>query len=89
VTRTIRVHFDGKVLIPEGPVDPPIDQSLEVRVIDLGEPEPMIARGEGSGSDLLSGLADWLRDQPRAEDDLPPDMAAQHDHYLYGHPTRP
>jgi hypothetical protein len=29
---SLRVHFDGKVLIPEGPVDLPVGKSVEVLV---------------------------------------------------------
>jgi hypothetical protein len=29
---TIRAHFDGKVIVPDEPVDLPVDQRLEVQV---------------------------------------------------------
>ena len=32
MTTTLRVHFDGVVLVPEGPVDLPIGRSMEVRI---------------------------------------------------------
>jgi hypothetical protein len=41
---TLRAHFDGKVLIPIGPVDLPTDRELEIHVEELpvdpsGSPE--------------------------------------------------
>ena len=35
MTTTLRVHFDGTVLIPEQPVDFPVGLSLEVHVTRL------------------------------------------------------
>lgn len=32
MTTTIRCHFDGKVLIPDEPVDLPVDKPLTIRV---------------------------------------------------------
>jgi hypothetical protein len=32
MTTTLRVHFDGRVLVPEEPVDLPIGESVEIRV---------------------------------------------------------
>ncbi len=74
----LRVHFDGKVLVPEEPVDLPTGKSVEIQVV----PEIEQARG------TLADLADWaqtLKENP----DSPTDGAAQHDHYLYGTPKKP
>lgn len=35
---TLRAHFDGKVLVPDEPVDLPTGRSLRIRIIDE-EPE--------------------------------------------------
>ena len=35
-TTTIRARFDGHVLVPEGPVDLPVDRLLDVEVRDPG-----------------------------------------------------
>jgi hypothetical protein len=35
---TIRAHFDGKVIVPDEPVDLPVDQPLQVE-LRLAEPE--------------------------------------------------
>ncbi|MEK7676818.1 MAG: hypothetical protein AAB676_13380 [Verrucomicrobiota bacterium] len=80
---TLTAHFDGKVLIPDEPVNLPVDCALEVRV------QPLKKRVELSGEDRplmkLVKLLEELPDNP----DAPTDGAAQHDHYLYGLPKRP
>lgn len=71
--QTISAHFDGQVIVPEEPVELPAGQRLRVR-LELVE-------------SLTPRFADFLRfaaDLP----DAPCDMAAQHDHYLYGSPKR-
>lgn len=77
---TLRVRFDGRVLVPEGPVNLPRDRVLEVQI-------GPVSSGEEKDSPLAE-LAEWastLSDNPEA----PTDAAAQHDHYLYGTPKRP
>ena len=70
---TITAHFDGKFIVPDEPVELPIGQPLLVSCeIASGSP-PRFA-------DLL----DLAADLPGA----PADLAAQHDHYLYGSPKR-
>lgn len=73
-------HFDGKVIVPEHPVDLPVDRAFVVHVETSAH-----ADSEPSG-EPLSGLR-WLVDHA-VEDELPSDLAAQHDHYLYGTPKR-
>jgi hypothetical protein len=73
MTQTIAAHFDGKVIVPDEPVELPIGQPLRVRVELTEESEPRFA-------DLLKFSADLP--------DAPADLAAQHDHYLYGSPKR-
>jgi hypothetical protein len=68
-------HFDGKVIVPEQPVDLPLDRPFVVHV-----ETPAGADSErGSGP---SGLQ-WLAENA-VQDELPSDLSAQHDHYLYG-----
>jgi len=72
---TLRVHFDGKVLVPDEPVDLPVNCALEVQVKSLESDrikEPPLMK--------LVKLLEDLPDNP----DWPSDGAAQHDHYLYG-----
>ena len=77
---TIRAHFDGKTLVPDEPVNLPINcpMEVEVKVLSPGSPAQR----------PLKSLAATLNDLP-ANPDWPADGAAQHDHYLYGTPKRP
>jgi hypothetical protein len=92
----LTAHFDGKVLIPDKPVNLPVGCALEVHV----QPLPLCPiGGEGWGKGekhvpvsaedrplmKLVKLLEELPDNP----DTPTDGAAQHDHYLYGLPKRP
>ena len=73
MTRTIAAHFDGKAIIPDEPVQLPVGQRLRV-CIEFSEGE----------SPRFADLLDLAADLP----DAPSDLAAQHDHYLYGSPKR-
>jgi len=75
----LKAHFDGKVLVPDEPVNLPVNCALEVHVQPVQE-----AVAEKPLLKLLSELEE-LPDNP----DWPADGAAQHDHYLYGLPKRP
>jgi hypothetical protein len=68
MTRTIAAHFDGKVIVPDEPVQLPVGQPLRLH-LELTETPPRFA-------DFLRFAADLP--------DAPSDLAAQHDHYLYG-----
>ncbi len=76
---TVKVHFDGKVLVPEEPVDLPMNCALEVQI------KP--ASPSASGGKPLLKLVKALAALP-ANPEWPSDGAAQHDHYLYGSPKR-
>jgi hypothetical protein len=83
---TIKAHFDGKVIVPDEPLDLPVNQKLRLEVV--AEPTPTPVAGEnGVGRPLMDLLKvlDGLPSNP----DAPVDGAAQHDHYLYGLPKRP
>ena len=73
-------HFDGKVIVPEHAVDLPRDLPLVVHVETL---DSVDLPGESAPVHALQWLADNAVD-----DDLPSDLSAQHDHYLYGTPKR-
>jgi len=75
---TVKVHFDGKVLVPEEPIDLPLNCTLEV---DVKTPSPPLPDRP------LMKLVELARKFPVT--DAPTDGAAQHDHYLYGLPKRP
>jgi len=76
---TLTAHFDGKVLIPDGPVELPVNCALKVLVEPVRETSPT--------DRPLQRLVEVARRFPVT--DGPPDGAAQHDHYLYGLPKRP
>jgi hypothetical protein len=75
----LTAHFDGKVLIPDEPVDLPVNCPLKVRV------EPV--RNATAMDKPLQRLVELARRFPVTGG--PSDSAAQHDHYLYGLPNSP
>ena len=83
MTTTLRVRFDGKVIVPIGPADLPTDREFEMQVSDAslaeGSDRPLLRLGQA-----LDQLAAEFPPDPNA----PTDGAAQHDHYLYGTPKR-
>lgn len=74
---TVTAHFDGKAIIPDEPLDMPPNQALILQIERVGPREP----GEESA------LA-WLAANAVEYDPLPTDLADEHDHYLYGVPTK-
>jgi len=73
MNHTISAHFDGKVIIPDEPVELPVGQRLRVQL-----------EVEGTSSARFAELLSFAADLP----DAPTDLASQHDHYLYGTPKR-
>jgi len=76
---TLTAHFDGKVLIPDEPVNLPVDCALELHV------EPV--KKSPTEANPLKSLVELAKRFPVL--DGAADGAAQHDHYLYGLPKRP
>jgi hypothetical protein len=77
---TFRAHSDGKVIIPDEPVEIPRRPVLHVTVEEVrAEPK------HPSRRDTLLRLA---REAEAIGRDLPEDLAEQLDHYLYGTPKR-
>ena len=74
---TVNAHFDGKAIIPDEPLDLPPNQALILQIERVG---PRATAEE-------SVLA-WLAANAVEDDALPTDLADQHDHYLYGSPTK-
>jgi hypothetical protein len=74
----INAHYDGKVIVPDDPVDLPPNQALIVRIETKSLNEPPTHE---------SALA-WLAANASDTTDVPSDLAHQHDHYLYGVPKR-
>ena len=73
MTTKLTCHFDGKVLIPDQPVELPVGQPLQIHV-EMASPTPP----------RYADFLDLAADLP----DAPADLAGQHDHYLYGSPKR-
>lgn len=71
--QSVSAHFDGKVIVPEQPLDLPVGQPLRIVVEVVAETAPRF-------ESLLRYAADLS--------DAPSDLSAQHDHYLYGCPKQ-
>lgn len=71
---TVKAHFDGKVLIPDEPVNLPANCAVELEVRPISD-KPLLALA--TQLEQLPGHGDW-----------PEDGAGQHDHYLYGTPKQ-
>jgi hypothetical protein len=70
---TVSAHFDGKVIVPEEPLDLPLNQPLIVQI------RPASGKVEPAEESALS----WLAANAVDSEALPPDLADRHDHYLY------
>jgi hypothetical protein len=71
---TVNAHFDGKVIIPDEPLDLPPNQALIVSI------EPVAEKHEAAEGSVLS----WLAANAVQSETLLADLADRHDHYLYG-----
>jgi predicted DNA-binding antitoxin AbrB/MazE fold protein len=76
--KTVHAVYENGIFRPVTPVELP--ESCEVEITIWGP-------GEGEGSRPLARLAAIARDAPE-NPALPTDLAAQHDHYLYGTPKQ-
>jgi hypothetical protein len=74
----IRGHFDGKVFVPDEPVDLPRGQEVLLHIYP----------NESQGPAPTEHFLEWVVKNLVAKTDLPNDGAEQHDHYLYGTPKR-
>lgn len=80
-------HFDGKNLCPEEPVSLPENVSLRVTVAEPGLRDAVVPEGP-LGEPTRPTLAERFKNIIGVVDDLPEDMAENHDHYLHGTPKR-
>ncbi len=74
----IHAHFDGTVIVPDDPVDLPLDQALIVRIEPVSQPD----------HPAEESCLDWLAEHAVDSATLPTDLSLQHDHYLYGRPKK-
>jgi hypothetical protein len=79
---TVKAKFDGRVFVPEGPVDLPVGYELEIKI----DSDPA-SNGNVGKKTALQQLAEVARQFPPSHD-LPRDYAAQLDHYLHGLPKQ-
>jgi hypothetical protein len=75
---TVKARFDGRVFVPEEPVNLPVGFVVEITDI----PSTPTAPSQKAPLMKLVELLGQFPDDP----DWPEDAAAQHDHYLYGTP---
>jgi hypothetical protein len=73
----IRCHFDGKVFVPDQPVNLPIGRTLILHVEVAPEQITTATRSLWDTFKELEGTIE-----------APSDWAEEHDHYLYGTPKR-
>jgi hypothetical protein len=71
---TVRAHFDGKAIIPDEPLDLAPNQTVIVQV------EAVPTQDETESVSVL----DWLIANAVESDELPTDLSARPDYYLYG-----
>ena len=79
---SIKAHFDGEAIIPDEPVDLPRGRALVVDIREAESEHPDQPDGEES-------VFAWIAQHAISSPNLPPDLAHQHDHYLYGTPKKP
>lgn len=75
----VKAHFDGKVIVPDEPVDLPKGEPLLLRIEVVRK----------SARRPKKSVFDWIVENRIDDDSLPTDLAHQHDHYLYGTPKKP
>jgi hypothetical protein len=72
----INAHYDGKVIVPDEPLDLPPNQPLVVRIESIGDTLPE------------ESALTWIAENSCESPQLPSDLSHQHDHYLYGVPKK-
>lgn len=71
---TVSAHFDGKVIIPDEPLNLPPNQALIVQIQSV----------DGEATPAEESSLDWIAANAVESDALPVDLADRHDRYLYG-----
>ncbi len=70
----VSAHFDGKVIVPDEPLDLPPNQALILQIQTVS----------GKGAPAEESALAWIAANAVDSDALPADLADRHDHYLYG-----
>ena len=71
---TVSAHFDGKVIVPDEPLDLPVNQALVLQIQTVSD----------QGAPPEESVLSWLAANAVDSNALPADLADRHDHYLYG-----
>jgi hypothetical protein len=71
---TVSAHFDGKVIIPDEPLDLLPNQALILQIQTVS----------GQSAPTEDSALAWIAVNAVDSDALPVDLADRHDHYLYG-----
>ncbi len=77
----LKAHFDGKVIVPDEPIHLPPGQALVVHVQPVPAPASETTKPES--------FLEWVAKHRIEDDNLPADLAYQHDYYLYGTSKEP
>lgn len=71
---TVSAHFDGKVIVPDEPLDLPPNQALILQIQAVA----------GKDVSVEESALSWIAANSVDSDALPADLADRHDRYLYG-----
>jgi hypothetical protein len=71
---TVSAHFDGKVIVPDEPLDLLPNQALILQIQTVS----------GHGVPAEESALAWIAANAVDSEALPVDLADRHDHYLYG-----
>ena len=71
---TVSAHFDGKVIVPDEPLDLPANQPLILQIQAVS----------GNDASAEESALSWIAAHAVDSDALPADLADRHDRYLYG-----
>jgi hypothetical protein len=74
---TVSAHLDGRVIVPDEPLDLPTNQALIVQIERVGE--------DAVPSD--ESALTWLAANAADSEALPTDLADRHDHYSSDRPS--
>jgi hypothetical protein len=80
---TLKAHFDGKNIVLDEPVPPGLTANTPVTVIFGTGQASTNGQHPTSAADAFDAILGMAQDLG-----LPPDFAAQHDHYVKGLPKR-
>ncbi len=80
--RTFSAHSDGKVLVPDEPIELAAGAKYRVSLQPSAEDDEDESKAVSSLRELLLSMAGT------AKGDYPTDLARNHDHYLHGRPKR-